>query len=78
MTEPLDLDAIRAEYLVQCGPHDYGLPMTCNCPTGEPRAAIMQLCIEVERLRAELDQAQAEIQEMTREAMYRYRTDDDD
>lgn len=52
MTE-LDIEAIAAEHLKQCGPCDYGLPMACQCPTGDPRSAISRLIDEVKRLRAE-------------------------
>lgn len=47
-----DLDAIRHEWLVQCGSCDYGLPeYGCNCPKGDHRPVIQQLIDEVERLR---------------------------
>lgn len=48
----LDIDAIEAEWLVQCGPCDYGLvEMGCACPEGEPRAVIQDLIAEIRRLR---------------------------
>lgn len=51
-TRPLDLDAIRAEWLRQCGPHDYGVDTAgCTCPAGDPRPVIMRLADEVERQR---------------------------
>jgi hypothetical protein len=47
-----DVAEIRAEYLRECGPCDYGVMSAgCNCPTGEPRWAIQVLADEVERLR---------------------------
>ena len=47
----LDLEAIEREWLVQCGPCDYGLVnMGCNCPPGDHRSIIMKLVAEVRRL----------------------------
>lgn len=53
----IDLEEIRSTWLVQCGPCDYGIAGACNCPPGEPRAVIGDLCDEVERLRLCLDGA---------------------
>lgn len=51
----LDLDAIRDEFLNQCGPCDFGLvEYGCNCPTSDYRPPMSQLVAEVKRLRAEL------------------------
>lgn len=51
----LDLEAIAAQWLNVCGPHDYGIHdySGCACPDGDPRPVISQLVAEVERLRAE-------------------------
>lgn len=36
----------------ECGPCDFGVPMACQCPEGDPRHIISDLMREVERLRA--------------------------
>ncbi len=60
----LDLDAIERDYLVQCGPCDYGLvEMGCACPTGEPRWAITVLVAEVRNLRREVRDRSREVVE---------------
>jgi hypothetical protein len=57
----LDLDAIVADHLRQCGPCDFGLvEMRCNCPTGDPRVAISRLVAEVRRLHVELVETRTE------------------
>lgn len=38
-----ELIAKAEAYLVQCGSCDAGLPMSCICPTGDPRAIIAAL-----------------------------------
>lgn len=59
----IDLEEVRSTWLVQCGPCDYGIAGTCNCPQGdncpqaEPRTVIGDLCDEVEWLRLRLDHA---------------------
>lgn len=59
---PLDLDAIRRDFLKQCGPHDYGVMETgCNCPEGEPRWAISRLADEVEALRDQRERRRVEL-----------------
>lgn len=58
MLEPLDLDAIAAEHLSQCGPCDYALPYPCQCSKADPRPVIARLVDELKRLRAELASAQ--------------------
>ena len=48
-----DLDAIKAEWLNQCGPCDYGMPeYGCSHPTDDYRPVLMELVREVEQLRA--------------------------
>jgi hypothetical protein len=48
----VDLQAIVDEHLVQCGPCDFGMvEYACQCPKGDPRAAIQRLVDEVKRLR---------------------------
>lgn len=48
--EPTDLpghgttDTIRHHWLTVCGHCDAGLPMSCTCPTTDPRAVIATLC----------------------------------
>lgn len=49
MSENVDLDAIEAKWLQQCGPCDGGLPMGCVCPDEDPRPVIASL---VDALRA--------------------------
>lgn len=41
----LDLDAAR-QWARQCGSCDAGLPMSCTCPTGDPRTVIAALLAE--------------------------------
>lgn len=48
--DPLDLDGIRP-WLNPCGSCDYGLPMSCACPQGDPRIPMAKLFAEVERFR---------------------------
>jgi hypothetical protein len=52
--QPLDLDAIRSEFLQVCGHHDYGMYEhgSCACPDADHRPAMLALVEEVERLRA--------------------------
>jgi hypothetical protein len=51
---PVDLAAIEAEFLVECGPCDYGLPMGCNCPERDYRSTMLDLVEEVRLLRQAL------------------------
>lgn len=51
----IDVEVIRAEWLGQCGICEFGVPGPCRCPDGDPRTVIGDLCDEVERLRAEVD-----------------------
>lgn len=60
MTEPSDILKRAEPFMSQCGPCDFGLvEMGCACPDGDFRPIIADLCREVERLRAELDRAEA-------------------
>lgn len=62
MSALLDLDAIAAEWLKQCGPHDYGVDTAGrNClESGEdPRPVISRLVAEVERLRGAIARVEA-------------------
>jgi hypothetical protein len=48
----LNLEAISAEFLNQCGPCDFGIDSTgCNCSKRDFRPAMLDLVREVERLR---------------------------
>ena len=48
-----DLEAIKSEWLNQCGPCDYGMPeYGCSHPAEDYRPVLMELVREVERLRA--------------------------
>lgn len=60
-----DIDAIRREWLRQCGPCDAGLLIGCTCPPGDVRSVLSALCDEIEQLRARL--AAAEPKELTEE-----------
>jgi len=45
------LQRFKKEWLVECGPHDFGLmEYGCNCPTGDPRWVISRLIQEITRL----------------------------
>lgn len=48
--EKLDLRKIRSEWLSLCGSCDAGLPMSCTCPDGDPRAVILKLVDHLETL----------------------------
>lgn len=50
----LDVEAIRAEWLNQCGPCDGGLPMGCSCPDADPRPVIGDLVAALDESRAEV------------------------
>lgn len=54
MTAPLDLEAITAEFLQMCGPHDAGVIAECRCAERDYRPVMGQLVDEVTRLRAEV------------------------
>lgn len=54
MTAPLDLDAISAEFLAQCGSCDAGILVICACADRDYRPTMLALVREVERLRAEM------------------------
>jgi hypothetical protein len=51
------LDRART-YLVQCGIHDAAIPGPCVCPEGDVRAVLLELVLEVEQLRAVLEDVQ--------------------
>lgn len=50
----LDLDAISAEFLNQCGPCDFAVAGLCSCSDHDFRPAMLALGREVERLRTTL------------------------
>lgn len=54
----IDLEAIKAKWLTRCGYCEAGLPQPCVCPeectTLACRAVILDLVIEIERLRREI------------------------
>ncbi len=56
----IDLGAIEDEFLVQCGPCDYGLSGGCACPRRDYRSTMLALVREVERLREVLRESQNE------------------
>lgn len=48
----LTVAEIRERYLINCGPHDFGLvEFGCNCPVGDVRWIIQMLCDELEEVR---------------------------
>lgn len=51
----LDLKAIEAEFLNQCGPCDFAMPGACNCSKRDYRGTMLDLVREVETLRRRLD-----------------------
>lgn len=51
MTTTLDLDAISAEFLNQCGICDLGVGSPCTCSSRDYRPTMLALVREVERLR---------------------------
>lgn len=54
----LDLNAISAEFLNQCGPCDFGVDSAgCNCPGRDYRSTMLDLVREVERLRESIGTA---------------------
>ncbi len=54
MTAPLNLDAVSAEFLTQCGSCDASLPMSCACTDRGYRPTMLALVREVERYRETL------------------------
>lgn len=47
----IDLEKIRREWLVECGPHDFGLSeFGCTCPQDDHRNVMKTLLDELERL----------------------------
>jgi hypothetical protein len=53
---PLDLKAIEAEFLQQCGSCEYGVDSAaCNCPKRDYRNTMSALVAEVEQLREGLE-----------------------
>lgn len=50
----LDLEAVKDEFLRQCGPCDYGLAYPCNCPSSDYRPTMMRLIVRIEDLEREL------------------------
>ncbi|WP_433731130.1 hypothetical protein ACQP2Y_21895 [Actinoplanes sp. CA-051413] len=55
MTAPLDLDAISAEFLTQCGSCDAGVSVICTCAGRDYRPTMITLVREVERYRDTLE-----------------------
>ncbi len=54
----VDLEAITAEFLQQCGSCDAGIPAPCTHPERDYRPTMLGLVREVERLRVALDRAE--------------------
>lgn len=50
----LDVAAIEATWLQQCGPCDGGLPMGCVCSDADPRPVIASLLAALDEARAEV------------------------
>jgi hypothetical protein len=46
-----DILADADAWLTQCPSCDGGLPKACVCPPGDPRAMILKLVYEIQRLR---------------------------
>jgi len=65
----LDLDAIR-QWTNPCASCDYGLPMSCTCPSGDPRGVIVRLLAEVENLRRDLDQIGGQLRASSRNEVH--------
>lgn len=75
--ETLDLDAIEREWLVQCGPCDFGLVQYgCQCPSGDYRWVIQRLVAEVRQMRSERSGDQYELDNVRAE-LRRVRADPD-
>lgn len=55
----IDLDAIKAEFLTQCGPCDFGIGDICNCAKRDYRSTMPALVAEVERLQAVVARVEA-------------------
>ena len=50
----VDLQAVTAKWLQQCGSCDAGLSMNCTCPTDDYRPVMAVLVNEVQQLRNEI------------------------
>jgi len=51
-----DLEAIKSKWLNQCGPCDFGMPeYVCSHPAEDYRPVMMDLVLEIERLRRQSD-----------------------
>lgn len=65
MTEPIDLDAVAAKWLQQCGYCDAGIG-ECAHPEDDYRPVMLSLVREIERLRRELAESRSLIDQMHR------------
>ena len=70
MSTTIDTDAIRKEWLRQCGLHDAGLLTECTCPKGDVRAVLDVLCREAEQQRANAALLSAQLAEAQASARY--------
>jgi len=52
MSDPLNLDALAAEWLQQCGLCDFGVLGPCTCSRTDPRVVMGRLIAEIRHLRA--------------------------
>jgi hypothetical protein len=55
----MDLDAIEAKWLQQCGPCDGGLPMMCACPSDDYRPVMADLVTAIREAEAQLAAARS-------------------
>jgi hypothetical protein len=55
MTAPLDLDAISAEFLNQCGSCDAGISVNCACADRDYRPTMLALVREAKHYRDTLE-----------------------
>jgi len=74
MPESLDLAEVRATWLRQCGPCDYGLvEHGCTCPPGDYRPVLLRAVDELEQARRDRDDAKAALAQV-RALHQQYRT----
>lgn len=57
----LDVAAVEATWLQQCGPCDGGLPMACVCSDADPRPVIASLLAALDEARAEVERLREQV-----------------